>query len=194
VAEDIGLTLPSRSRAALGSELVCGPVGYALSLPFLLVGVIVSLPFLFACLGGDPLAGARALLAQAGGLEPKGMPIHPAVEILVEGDFSTRLAIFLLATVAAPVVEEIFFRGVLYRHLRSRTWRLGTVRSWIVSGLVSSVLFAVIHPQGLAVVPALSGLAIGFCLVREWRGSLLPGMLAHGINNGVALLLVSLFA
>ena len=27
-------------------------------------------------------------------------------------------------------------------------------------------------------------LALAFALVREWRGSLVPAMVAHGINNG----------
>ena len=50
-----------------------------------------------------------------------------------------------------------------------------------------SFVFAVIHPQGLEAVPPLMALAFTFCLVREWRGSLVPSMIAHGINNTVVL-------
>jgi membrane protease YdiL (CAAX protease family) len=50
----------------------------------------------------------------------------------------------------------------------------------------------VIHPQGLEAVPILMALAFTFCLVREWRGSLVPAMIAHGISNGLVLTLLIL--
>ena len=31
-------------------------------------------------------------------------------------------------------------------------------------------------------------LATAFALAREWRQSLLPSMIAHGVNNGLTLL------
>ena len=31
----------------------------------------------------------------------------------------------------------------------------------------------------------LATLALVFALVREWRGTLLPAMVAHGLNNGL---------
>jgi membrane protease YdiL (CAAX protease family) len=46
-----------------------------------------------------------------------------------------------------------------------------------------------IHPQGVLFAPALGGLAVGFCLYREWRGSLIAPIVAHGINNAVTLTL-----
>ncbi len=49
-----------------------------------------------------------------------------------------------------------------------------------------SFVFAVIHPQGFLAVPLLMSLALAFTLMREWRGTLLPAMIAHGINNAVA--------
>ena len=79
------------------------------------------------------------------------------------------------------------FRGLLYRYLRERSRHRGLIPSAVLSALFSSFLFAAIHPQGLAVVPVLMGLACGFCLAREWRGSLLSSMAAHGLNNYVAL-------
>ena len=55
--------------------------------------------------------------------------------------------------------------------------------------LVSSFIFAVIHPQGLLAVPMLMALACGFVLAREWRATLVPCMVAHGVHNGLTLLL-----
>ena len=79
------------------------------------------------------------------------------------------------------------FRGLLYRYLRERSRHRGLLPSAMLSALLSSFLFAVIHPQGLAAVPVLMGLACGFCLVREWRGSLLSSIAAHGLNNYLVL-------
>jgi hypothetical protein len=33
-------------------------------------------------------------------------------------------------------------------------------------------------------------LAFTFTLIREWRGTLVPAMIAHGINNGAVTLLL----
>ena len=108
---------------------------------------------------------------------------------LARGDWIIRLQFFFLASFVAPVVEEILFRGVLYRHLREFTHRLGAMVSVIGSGLISSFIFAVIHPQGLLVVPVLMSLACCFALMREWRSTLIPSILAHGFSNGLVLLL-----
>ena len=53
--------------------------------------------------------------------------------------------------------------------------------------IVVSVIFAAIHPQGILGIPALASLALGFAIAREWRGTLIPGMIAHGLNNAVIL-------
>jgi membrane protease YdiL (CAAX protease family) len=37
-------------------------------------------------------------------------------------------------------------------------------------------------------MPPLMALAFMFSLLREWRGTLIPGMVAHGVNNGLVLL------
>jgi membrane protease YdiL (CAAX protease family) len=89
--------------------------------------------------------------------------------------------------VVAPVVEETMFRGVLYRHLRELTHGIDRVASLLFSTLISCFIFAIIHPQGVMAVPALMALACGFVLAREWRGTLLPSMIAHGLNNALVL-------
>ena len=99
------------------------------------------------------------------------------------GDLWIIAQMYILASVAAPLVEETFFRGVLYRHFRefSRKWSL--LLSVFASALASSLIFASLHPQGLAVIPSLASLGVAFCLIREWRGSLLAPMFVHGFHN-----------
>jgi uncharacterized protein len=97
----------------------------------LALGIVVQalvLPTLYWPIGrvvdGDPTASARELVASA------------------RGPFAVLL--LTLATVAmAPLVEELFFRGLL---LRALTRRFGPL-----AGVVgSSALFALVHRQGLA--------------------------------------------
>jgi membrane protease YdiL (CAAX protease family) len=64
--------------------------------------------------------------------------------------------------------------------------------SVIVSATIVNFLFASLHPQGPVAIPALMALAYGLTLAREWRVTLVPGMVAHGINNGLLLLFLSL--
>ena len=33
-------------------------------------------------------------------------------------------------------------------------------------------------------------LAYSFILLREWRGTLIPSMVAHGVSNGIVMLLL----
>jgi membrane protease YdiL (CAAX protease family) len=175
VRRDIGLT--AGRRPAL--EPVIGLGGYAMTLPLLVVGVLVMLVLLSVQRGlaEDPLA-------------PVSPPSHPATEWVAHSGWWGRLQILLLASVVAPLVEETMFRGVLYRQLREATAGWGNAWSVFLSGTVVSFLFAVIHPQGLIAVPALMALAYGFTLLREWRGTLVPAMVAHGINNAVVMLLL----
>jgi membrane protease YdiL (CAAX protease family) len=119
---------------------------------------------------------------------PQHTASHPIVLYLARGGWGMRLQIFFLASIVAPLVEETMFRGVLYRHLRELTHGWNRVASVLFGAVVSSFIFAIIHPQGVLAVPALMALACGFVLAREWRITLIPGMVAHGLNNGLVLL------
>jgi membrane protease YdiL (CAAX protease family) len=179
------LACSNRGLAPLGSprvvrELVFGLITYAMALPLLVVGLLVMLL----------LVRVQSVLGGAGGpgtpLDPGDMPSHPIVDVLVNASGWQRAQLFILACVIAPLVEETMFRGVLYRHLREATSRLSLFVSFLLSATVVSFLFAVVHPQGFLAIPVLMALAYAFALAREWRDTLLPSMVAHGLNNGVA--------
>ena len=118
-----------------------------------------------------------------------GNPSHPIQELIQNATSMELFLLFALACVAAPITEEIIFRGVLYGHLRQGTSKWGVAASMIFSMVISGAIFAGIHPQGAFVAPALAGLACGFCITREWSGSVFPGMIAHGIQNASVLAL-----
>jgi membrane protease YdiL (CAAX protease family) len=183
VRQDIGLT-PGRWPIL---EPLFGAGGYAMTLPLLGVALIIMVAIMAA--RGGPY-GAHP----ENNFGPIDQPSHPVVNYFASGNWWTWLQVIILASIIAPIVEETMFRGVLYRHLREWTNRFGFTLSMLLSGLVVSFVFAVIHPQGLIALPALMALAFGFTIVREWRGALIPCMVAHGINNGILTLMLVLSA
>ena len=159
-------------------EILLGGATYVAAIPLLIAGLIAIL-VLLTLERMAPGTGAEAL-------NPTKLPSHPIVDWMMHGGTWRRLQVVALASVVAPLVEETMFRGVLYRHLRDATGgKMSFALSVLLSGGAVSFLFAVIHPQGWIAVPALMSLAFAFTLAREWRGTLLPAMVAHGLNNGL---------
>lgn len=90
----------------------------------------------------------------------------------------------LLAILLAPVVEELLFRAILYRHLKDQ-WNP------IVAAVISSVTFALMHGNLHQGIPAfLSG--IFFALVYHLGGGLFMAILCHASMNLLTALLAGL--
>lgn len=88
----------------------------------------------------------------------------------------------LLIAIAAPISEEICFRGMLYGGLREKLPRFGAA---LIAGLIFGALHAV---TGVTAVPPLIAFGFVLCLLYEKTGSIVPGILLHMLNNSVALL------
>jgi membrane protease YdiL (CAAX protease family) len=168
-----------------GLEPFFGLGCYALALPMLILGIVfyLILTKLRDRLGWGPDE-----------FDPSNAPGHPIVFWVGQAGWWVWLEVLFVASFVAPIVEETMFRGVLYRYLRTASCGWHPALSVLFSAVVVSFVFAVIHPQGFLAVPVLMGLALAFTLMREWRGTLLPSMIAHGINNGVATLLLFLMS
>ena len=179
VRADVGLYRGRGRFKEFGLGLVC----YAATLPLLVVGVVAMNGLMWF---REALAPGRDPFG------PTGDPSHPLAGFLPGADWWVWLQVFVGAALVAPLVEETMFRGVLYRHLREASARLGRATSAAASAAAVSLLFAAVHPQGWQGVPPLAALAFGFALAREWRGTLLPAAVAHGVNNAaITLLLVA---
>lgn len=165
VRQQIGWTI---GRRPIGEAFI-GLGTYLAALPLLLLSLLAVflLMLIRQALGGDA---------------ERSLPSHPVVEGVNGGEW-VFVQVLVLACVVAPIVEETMFRGVLYRQLRDATERAGHGFSVLASALAVSFVFAAIHPQGWVAIPALMTLAFAFALVREWRGTLFPSMVAHGLNN-----------
>jgi uncharacterized protein len=88
----------------------------------------------------------------------------------------------LLIVIASPVSEEVCFRGMLFGGLRERMPRLGAA---LLSGLIFGGLHAI---TGATAVPPLIVFGLLLALLYEKTGSIVPGIILHMLNNGVALL------
>lgn len=168
-------------RADVGLHLGRGLVEFLYGI----LAWMVAVPMLF--IGAILMVFLTWLVESQTGEAPA--PSHPVQQAIADANFWGLLQIYLLASVAAPIVEETMFRGVFYGHLRGlmRTW--ATPIAMVLAALVSSVIFAAIHPQGLVAIPPLAGLAVGFCVAREVRGSLVAPMVAHGLSNALVMTL-----
>lgn len=173
-------------------EIAAGISGYLVVLAVASIGIALTLGLTYLAgviTGPDEVAAEAA--AGAGEVESLGRSVrsvpaapetHPIIGWIYEGGFWARLVSLALAAGFAPLFEELFFRGALWRYLRSRHRFLG-------SALFSSLIFAALHPQGALAIPALASLGIGFALLREWRDSLIASMTAHSLHNGCLVLL-----
>jgi membrane protease YdiL (CAAX protease family) len=174
--EDMGWTM----GRGLARECLFGLGGYAMAIPLVFLAAILT-------------SIAVGLAGGAG--EPGDMAVHPIANWLAGASGWQWVQVIVLACVVAPIVEEIMFRGLLYRHLREAT---DSPRGWpsvVFSALVTSALFAVLHPQGLPAVPGIVGIALALACMREWRTTLMPSIVAHAVNNGVIMLvLIALLA
>ena len=155
-------------------EVVVGCFSYLALLIPMIVGLTIT-----AVLGSG-----LALLDTSSEFQSVGPVGHPIAEEIASGNLVSWVFIFLSACVAAPIVEETMFRGVLYRSLRETSGRRSPI--WLsisFSAVFGGLIFAMVHPQGIIGVPVLTTLAIGFSLVREWRSSLIGPMVMHALNN-----------
>jgi sodium transport system permease protein len=132
--------------------------------------------------------GAAGLAAWAGAIQSK---LFPESLKLLEGlkdylDLSrsgTRLlpGLFILA-ISPGICEEMLFRGVILSSLRTK------LPAWAAVTL-TALLFAAIHLNLFRLVTTfLLGLYLTFIVYRT--GSIYLSMLAHALNNGLALVLI----
>jgi len=107
-------------------------------------------------------------------------------EAMLSGPLSGRLVFYFAIVVAAPIFEELIFRGLLWDSLEGSIGPVATL-------LVTSVLFAGYHMVPIHVLSVFStGLLIGW--LRLCSGSVLPCILAHFFNNALSLAAVLLLA
>ncbi|MBI4728985.1 MAG: CPBP family intramembrane metalloprotease [Acidobacteria bacterium] len=128
-----------------------------------LLGVLGSVVIVFAVLAvGSVVAGHPVEV-------PEQIPLgEPSAAVLA--------IVGIAVVVAAPIAEEMFFRGFLYRALRR--WA-----SPALAGLISAAIFAASHVEPL-IIPSIFALGLVLAWLVERRGGrLAPAIMAHGLFN-----------
>jgi membrane protease YdiL (CAAX protease family) len=94
----------------------------------------------------------------------------------------TMLLLVALAVVMAPIVEEIIFRGCIYRFLKSQT-------SLMTAQIISGCVFSIMHANLLSFVPLI---LVGILLARiyEKTGNLRVSIWFHALFNAFSLLML----
>ena len=187
----------------LVQALVSGFVGYAPSVAWCMHVLrregtgpthVLGLRFRWPDLGWGPVTYLAAIAVEVGlalVIRLIGVPFESNVSETTAADRTAGYVIGLVVTavIAAPIVEELVFRGVVLRGLASRLGVIGAVA-------VQAVLFGCAHIDpargwgnaGLAVALSGVGAALGVTAVLTRR--LGAPMIAHAILNGVVLAVV----
>ena len=112
--------------------------------------------------------------------------------------FKQNPSLIIFTTIIyAPIVEEIVFRGAIFRGLRSKT-------NFIISAIISGLLFGFIHVfdsliQGnildLLYIIVYGSLGFVFCYAYEKNNSIFASIALHFINNflGIIGIILSTF-
>jgi uncharacterized protein len=129
------------------------------------------------------VVGAFIAVAITNGLWLQGVlgrPVQSLGITLHAGTIDTIL-IGIGLTVSAPVIEEIFFRGLLYRALRNR---MRILPAALMAGFVFGAVHGMAYP--LDTLPPRMVFGVIACLLYERTGSLYPSMALHGLIDGSA--------
>ena len=158
------------------------------------LGTDIGLTPRLADLGWGPviwLGAIGAQIAVAAVIVALGVPLVGNTEGIEEisADRTYVVSLVITAVIAAPVVEEMVFRGVVMRGLRSR---LPIVAVVVVQGL----LFGAAHIDpvrgvgNIGLMLVLGGVGIAFGVAVALLGRIGPSMVAHALFNAAVLLLV----
>jgi membrane protease YdiL (CAAX protease family) len=112
-------------------------------------------------------------------------PENPLNQLLQRPSPLALLLNIAFIAIAAPFIEETLFRGLLFGSLRTY---MGT---WTAI-VISAAIFSALHLELIGFVPRfVLGVGLGYLYVKH--NSLYPSIGLHGLNNLLAVLLVSSF-
>lgn len=140
----------------------------------------LQMPCRRAMLWAPPLVGFSLYFATtaAFALVPEDAPLMQeyiqATQSLEMGAY--EIPKFIMTVIGAPIVEEILFRGLIYKHLKR------AMPVWLAL-VIQAVLFGAVHGQLLWAVFAFV-LAIALGLTRDYFDSLWPCIAIHLCFNG----------
>ncbi len=125
------------------------------------------------------ISAASALVFNGGRVVPSNSRL---IFVQRPGGIGLLLLALLVTAVAAPICEEVFFRGMLFRLLRTR------VPLW-AAVLLSAIAFGLAHASPAvspALLPTFMYMGIVLAVVYVRTGWLTNNILLHALSNAIA--------
>jgi len=113
------------------------------------------------------------------------------LDLMIESSIYTRFATAFVAVGTAPLVEELIYRGLIYKALEKAA-------GVAIAIVIVSLLFAGVHVfqyrNNLAVIAVITLLSITLTVARAVSGKVLPAFIIHLVFNGIQSILIVLAA
>jgi membrane protease YdiL (CAAX protease family) len=113
-----------------------------------------------------------------------GHPPESALDYWGEKSERSLVPLILLATIVAPIVEEIFFRGFLYNSLRT------VFPAWLAA-IGQALLFGAGHIYEPLGIFATFVIGLMLATIYEWRKTLLTPMIVHCMYNSLVMVVIA---
>jgi membrane protease YdiL (CAAX protease family) len=176
----------SRALAAntvpTGTGTLAGDFGIRLQpWPDLPLGVAVGVgaQFLLVPLLEAPLSPFVPHLSQKLG--------HPTTQLLGNASGAALVVLAVLVCVGSPLVEELFFRGLVLRSLLGKLSPLGRLLGPAASVLVTGLVFGLVHFEALQFL-GLAGFGVVLSYLAYRMGRLGPSIVAHVAFNSTTVI------
>ena len=133
--------------------------------------------------------GVGVVTALSGAVLNRGLPVSSnARQLFIQHPQGLHILVLalLVTAVAAPLCEEAFFRGMLFRLLRTR------VPVW-AAVLLSATAFGLAHASpavSVALLPVFTYMGIVLAVIYAWTRSLTNTVLLHSLNNAIGTIAV----
>jgi uncharacterized protein len=103
------------------------------------------------------------------------------VDIKAEDSIAILVGWGVMTCLVAPIAEEFFFRGLMFRVLAERT-------NVALGAIITGALFGLVHLPGgsLVGVLVLSLFGVALCLVLWRTSSLIPCIMLHAFHNSIS--------
>jgi membrane protease YdiL (CAAX protease family) len=136
-----------------------------------------------------PAVGLVSLSLQSMLSDVLGRDVNAPEQVSSDLSGLAAAAAVLLAVVIAPVTEELFFRGILFRSMRDRG-------GFWIAALVSSVAWGLVHvttspwEENLLLQVPIACMGIVLAWLYDRRGNLTASVAAHMAFNAVGIVLI----
>ncbi len=114
---------------------------------------------------------------------------HPAQNLTSHAFGPGLVVLAVLVCVGSPIVEELFFRGLLLRALAGTFEELGPRVGPVISIVVTALVFALVHFEALQFL-GLAGFGVVLGLLAWRTGRLGPSIVAHMAFNTATIIAI----